>query len=217
MQISARAPLLASLIFAAALAMPAAPSRAVEDQPFLSVAAAAPMLAWPAPDMTRAEAASIFPTLFDCTGEIMHRSYQGALQSPLAFWFGVTADGVVHGAVTKIGAPLDLPPHMITGRLKPEIATDGRFVGGRLTLYWPNTNGGAPVQVALMRETFVRVGVPVNGVRKIRRRTSEHTYAAGTMHIDQMAFADHVGRFRVSFLSATCFPPKGLAALAMAQ
>lgn len=147
-----------------------------------------------------------FVSVFDCSGSIMHQSYQGAIDSPLRFWFGVRPDNRIAGHVTDVGAPLDLPGHAISGHLAARHDARGNFVGGRMTIDWPFANAGRPVQAALMRETFIRVGHKANGISKVVRRASHHTYIAGTLWFDPLSHPSLTSFYRVSFISATCIP-----------
>ena len=147
-----------------------------------------------------------FVSVFDCSGSIMHQSYKGAIDSPLKFWFGVAADNRIVGQVTDVGAPLDLPGHAIAGHLAARHDARGNFVGGRMTLDWPFANAGRPIQAALMRETFIRVGHKANGIGKVVRRASHHTYIAGTLWFDPRSHPSLTSFYRVSFISATCIP-----------
>lgn len=147
-----------------------------------------------------------FVALFDCQGSILHQSYKGALESPLELWFGVFADSTVFGIVTTVGAPLDLPEHTITGSLTPHYDNDGRLIGGRMLVRWPYTAGDEPIELTLMRETFIRAGIPVNGVGKILRRTSKHTYIVGSLRFEPESHPHLRSLYRLSFITATCYP-----------
>lgn len=151
-----------------------------------------------------------FVSLFACTGTIMHQSIRDEQKSPLAFWLGVRANNEVAGMITNVGAPLGLPQDMIHGRLDAKHDRAGQFTGGRMLLDWPYANDGQPVELGLMRETFIRVGQRVNGVAKIKRRTSDHTYVAGSVRFDPTSHPS-LNRFnRISFITATCFPDGAL-------
>lgn len=168
-------------------------------------------------ETSRAEAYELFETVFDCTGVIMHQSYEGEVESKLSFWFGVDGDNNVGGEITDVGAPLSLPDQVLSGKLESDFDTNGRFTGGRMKVAWPFANLGRPVELALMRETFIRVGRKVNGVGKIRRRTSNHTYVAGRIYFDPASHPRLKSLYRISFISATCFPEHGLPKLASAH
>ncbi len=146
----------------------------------------------------------------------MHQSFKGALASPLELWFGVSEDNDVAGVITRIGAPLSLPQREIEGRLTANYNLDGRFTSGRMVLDWPYADGARPVEIALMRETFIRSGPLFNGVGKILRRTSKHTYLAGSIRFDPRSHPS-LSRFnRISFISATCYPAADLPSVASA-
>jgi hypothetical protein len=151
-----------------------------------------------------------FVGLFDCQGSVLHQSYKGAQESPLELWFGVRADTTVFGIVTTVGAPLDLPEHTITGSLTPHYDTDGRLIGGRMLLRWPYTAGEEPIVMSIMRDTFIRAGIPVNGVGKILRRTSKHTYIVGSMYFEPQSHPNLRSLYRLSFITATCYPKTDL-------
>jgi hypothetical protein len=136
----------------------------------------------------------------------MHQSYKGAVDSPLAFWFGVGFDNKIDGYVTQVGAPLDLPAHAITGHLAPKHDSRGKFIGGSMTVDWPFAIDDRPVEAALMRETFIRVGQNINGIGNIRREASNHVYIAGSLWFDPESHSSLSSFYRVSFISATCAP-----------
>jgi len=119
--------------------------------------------------------------------------------------------------VTKVGTPLDLPQQEITGRLSPHYDHDGRFTGGRLLVNWPYANAGQPVELAMMRETFIRSGPRINGVGKILHRTTKHTYLAGSLSFDPASHASLSSFYRVSFIAATCYPAHDLPELTSAE
>lgn len=147
-----------------------------------------------------------FVSVFECVGSIMHQRHKGALDSSLTFWFGVRADNGIAGLVTNVGAPLNLPARVITGQLAPKHDVEGKFVGGHMTVDWPYASPDRPVQAALMRETFIRVGAKANGISKVVRRTSNHTYMAGSLKFDPGSHPALTSFHRVSFISATCTP-----------
>ncbi len=155
-----------------------------------------------------------FVSLFACAGTIMHQSFQGQQESPLAFWFGVRSNNEVTGMVTNVGAPLNLPQDLIHGRFAAQHNQAGQFTGGRMVLDWPYANRGRPVELGLMRETFVRVGRRVNGIAKVRRRTTSHTYVAGSLWFDSDSHPSLNNFYRISFISATCMPEGALPPLA---
>ena len=157
-----------------------------------------------------------FVSLFACTGTIMHQSFQGEQESPLSFWFGVRANNDVAGVVTNVGAPLSLPQEMIEGRFAAQHNQAGQFTGGRMVLDWPYANDGRPVELGLMRETYIRVGERVNGIAKIRRRTSNHTYVAGSVWFDPTSHPSLNNFYRISFITATCMPEGALPSVASA-
>lgn len=70
----------------------------------------------------------------------------------------------------------------------------------------PYAQDEVPVELALTRETFVRVGPRVNGVSKIKRRLSNHTYVAGRLRFDPKSRPPLRSLHRISFIAATCFP-----------
>lgn len=158
------------------------------------------------PEYTRADALARFKSVFDCDGSILHQNFKGAFESPLAFWFGVGDDGRINGAITKIGAPLDLPRMSLSGELFPHYNHDGAFTGGQMLLDWPFADANRPVELALVRETFIRSGYRVNGVGKIIHRTSKHTYLAGRLWFDPASHPTLASFYRISFVSATCYP-----------
>ena len=172
---------------------------------------------WRRPGSSRNSALAEYASVFDCTGQIMHQRLKGALESPLRFWFGVRDDDRVGGVVTKIGTPLDLPQQELTGTLAPHYDHDGRFTGGRLLVNWPYANGSQPVELAMMRETFIRSGPRINGVGKILHRTTKHTYLAGSLSFDPASHASLSSFYRVSFIAATCYPAYDLPALTRAD
>jgi hypothetical protein len=147
-----------------------------------------------------------YESRFDCDGSIMHQSFKGALESPLHFWFGVRDNGLIDGVVTDVGLPLDLPEKEISGKLSAEYTDDGVFTGGRMVINWPYADASRPVELALMREVFIRSGYHVNGVGKILRRTSKHTYLAGSVWFDPKSYPTLASFYRVSFIAATCYP-----------
>ena len=147
--------------------------------------------------------------MFDCTGVIMHQSYRGEVESKLSFWFGVDSEDNVGGEITEVGAPLSLPDQALSGKFEGNFDGKGRFTGGRMKVAWPYANLGRPVELALMRETFIRVGHKVNGVGKVLRRTSNHTYVAGRLYFDPVSYPTLKSLYRISFISATCFPGNG--------
>jgi len=172
---------------------------------------------WRRPMRSRDSALAEYASVFDCTGQILHQSFKGALESPLRFWFGVRDDDRIGGMVTKVGTPLDLPQQEITGRLSPHYDHDGRFTGGRLLVNWPYANAGQPVELAMMRETFIRSGPRINGVGKILHRTTKHTYLAGSLSFDPASHASLSSFYRVSFIAATCYPAHDLPELTSAE
>ena len=147
-----------------------------------------------------------FASGFACNGTIMHQSHKGAQESPLSFWLGVQPNNDVAGMVTNIGAPLDLPQEMIRGRFLPRHDQAGKFTGGQMVLDWPYASRGHPVELGLMRETFIRVGPRVNGIARTRRQTTSHTYAAGRLSFDPASHPSLHNFHRISFISATCVP-----------
>jgi hypothetical protein len=165
----------------------------------------------------REHARAEFASVFDCVGEIRHQSYHGGLESPLEFWFGVRGDGRVDGFVTEIGAPLDLPRRALSGKLSPHFNHDGVFTGGEMVVNWPFADARRPVELALMREVFIRSGYHVNGVGKILRRTSKHTYIAGSLWFDPKSHPTLSTFYRVSFIAATCYPETDLPTTALAN
>lgn len=182
-------------------------SRSTADS-IWSMAPAAQALA---PGMVSRDAAStMFDNVFDCEGTILHQSYKGELASPLVFWFGIREDQSVSGVVTRVGAPLGLPGEALSGRMRARHDSRGKFTGGILTLDWPYASTARPLELGLMRETFIRVGPRYNGVGRVIRRTSNHTYAAGSLKFDPASHPALKSFHRVSFVSATCFPENGL-------
>jgi len=157
-----------------------------------------------------------FVSLFACTGTIMHQSFRGKQESPLAFWFGVRPNNDVTGMVTNVGAPLGLPQDLIHGRFAAQHNQAGQFTGGRMVLDWPFANHSRPVELGLMRETYIRVGARVNGIAKIKRRTSNHTYVAGSVWFDPTSHPSLNNFSRISFISATCMPDGALPPMASA-
>ena len=166
------------------------------------------------PTISRARAGEMYETVFDCTGVIMHQSYRGEVESKLSFWFGVDSEDNVGGEITEVGAPLSLPDRALSGKFEGSFDGKGRFTGGRMKVTWPYANLGRPVELALMRETFIRVGHKVNGVGKVLRRTSNHTYVAGRLYFDPVSYPTLKSLYRISFISATCFPESGLPEMA---
>lgn len=164
--------------------------------------------------ISRANASAVFHTVFDCEGSLLHQSVDGEIETPLSFWLGVRENHDVAGMVTKTGFPLELPAHSITGELTANHDFRDEFIGGKLSLIWPFSQDGERVELAVMRETFVRVGPRVNGVSKIIRRTSNHTYVAGRMRFDPKSHPALASMRRISFVAATCFPTPGLPAVA---
>ena len=102
----------------------------------------------------------------------------------------------------------------VVGRHDGINGRDSRFTGGRMKVAWPYANLGRPVELALMRETFIRVGHKVNGVGKVLRRTNNHTYVAGRLYFDPVSYPTLKSLYRISFISATCFPENGLPEMA---
>lgn len=162
--------------------------------------------------ISRATAASIFATVFDCEGSFLHQSVDGKIASSVSFWFGVHENYEVAGMITKTGSPLELPARSITGDLTANHDFRNEFIGGKLKLNWPYSQNEEQVELALMRETFIRVGPRVNGVSKIKRRTSNHTYVAGRMWFDPKSHPALASLRRVSFITATCVPNPDLPA-----
>ncbi len=162
------------------------------------------------------DATTDFVSTFACDGTIMHQSFQGAQESPLSFWFGVRPNNDVAGMVTFVGAPLNLPQDLIFGRFAAQHNQAGQFTGGRMVLDWPYANNGRPVELGLMRETFIRVGPRINGVAKTRRQTSSHTYVAGSLWFDPDSHPSLNNFYRISFISATCIPEGDLPPIASA-
>lgn len=156
--------------------------------------------------VSRETATAVFDTVFDCEGVILHPSVDGENQSSLSFWFGIRDGGEVAGNITKFGSPLALPAQSISGEFSGRYDFRKEFIGGKLSLSWPYSRGAELVELALMRETFVLVGRKVNGISKIRRRTSHHTYTAGTIRFDPTIKSFH----RTSFITATCLPTPDL-------
>jgi len=157
-----------------------------------------------------------FVSLFACTGTIMHQSFRGEQESSLAFWFGVRSNDEVAGMVTNVGAPLSLPQDLIRGRFAAQHNQEGQFTGGRMMLDWPYANNGHPVELGLMRETFIRVGPRVNGVARTKRHTSNHTYVAGSLWFETTSHPRLNNFHRISFITATCVPEGALPAIASA-
>lgn len=156
--------------------------------------------------VSRETAAADFDTVFDCEGVILHPSVNGETESSLTFWFGIRDGAEVDGHVTEIGSPLALPAQSISGEFNGKYDFRNEFTGGNLNLDWPYSHGAKPVELALMRETFVLVGPKFNGVSKIRRRTSNHTFVAGTIRFESATNS----RQRMSFITATCMPKPAL-------
>ena len=147
-----------------------------------------------------------FSSVFACEGTIMHQSYQGAQESSLSFWLGVRPNNDVAGMVTNVGAPLNLPQDLIHGRFAPRHNQAGKFTGGRMVLDWPYANNRRPVELGLMRETFIRVGPRINGIARTRRETTSHTYVAGSLSFDPASHPSLNNFYRISFITATCMP-----------
>ena len=166
---------------------------------------------------SREYALAEFRSVFDCVGAIRHQSFRGGLESPLAFWFGVRDDGRIDGVVTDVGTPLELPRKTISGELSAHFNHDGAFTGGRMVVDWPFADARRPVELALIREVFIRSGYQVNGVGKILRRTSKHTYLAGSVWFDPKSHPALASFFRISFIAATCYPDKDLPVTAHAE
>jgi len=68
------------------------------------------MAATPSRDAGLDGAAAYFSTEFDCEGSILHQLQDGALESPMNFWFKVDRNNTVEGWVGRVAPPLDLPP-----------------------------------------------------------------------------------------------------------
>lgn len=143
---------------------------------------------------------------FDCDGTILHQSINSKTESPLQFDFDVRSDGVVRGTVTNIGPPLSLPSGRLAGRFSPRFDTDNRLVGGHMVVTWPHAKSDPLVAFRVMRETFIRAGQSIDGVGKVIRRTSAHTYLSAQITFDANSHAALTGFKRAAFVNATCTP-----------
>lgn len=146
-----------------------------------------------------------FARAFTCTGTIVHQSFEGALDSPLAFWLGIRDDNSIHGMITHVGDPLDFPSEKLAGHFEPKHDDEGQLLGGRAILAWPRADGDT-VELDLVRETDIRVGRKGNGVANIGHQTTGHTYAARVIRFDTAGQPKPRTVDRVSLIRATCTP-----------
>jgi hypothetical protein len=166
------------------------------------------MAATPSRDAGLEGAAAYFSTEFDCEGSILHQLQDGALESPMNFWFKVDRNNVVEGWVGRVAAPLDLPPHRLAGTFSPRHDDNGTLIGGTLNIKWPYVRDGDHVALSIMRETFIHIGPPVNGVGQIKLRASKTMYLAGKLRFDTDSLPNLNGLRRAAFISARCAPRK---------
>ncbi len=158
------------------------------------------------PKAVRPPSTPRFDARYECAGTILHQLRDGELESPVTFRFEVDKDNRVTGEVDRVGRPLDLPARQFQGQLRGRHDAKGAMVGGRLKIEWPYTVRGAGVQLSIMRETFIRVGRRINGVAKIKLRTSKHIYVAGNIRFDPASHPSLDGLVRTAFVQATCEP-----------
>jgi hypothetical protein len=123
---------------------------------------------------------------------------QGATETPIAFWFGTDVDDRVYGQVLAVDRPLALSGGHLTGLFDRRHDQDGALIGGELRLRWPEGTDGRSVRLSVMKETFVRVGPPRNGVAKVKLGASEHLYLAGPIDLG--------AGLRSAVINATCAP-----------
>lgn len=166
------------------------------------------MAATPSRDAGLDGAAAYFSTEFDCQGSILHQLQDGALESPMNFWFKVDRDNVVEGWVGRVAAPLDLPPHRLAGNFSPHHDDNGTLIGGTLNIKWPYVRNGDHVALSIMRETFIHIGPPVNGMGQIKMRAGKTLYLAGKLRFDTNSLPNLSGLRRAAFISARCAPRK---------
>ena len=162
-----------------------------------------------APKAVRPPSTPRFEARYECAGTILHQLRDGELESPVTFRFEVDKDNRVTGAVDRVGPPLDLPARQFQGRLRARHDAKGAMVGGQLKIEWPYTLRGTGVQLRIMRETFIRVGPRINGIAKIKLRTSKHLYVAGNIRFDPTSHPSLDGLVRTAFVQATCEPDAG--------
>ncbi len=161
------------------------------------------------PKIVRPPSTPRFDASYECTGTILHQLRDGALESTVTFRFEVDEDNRVTGVVDRVGQPLDLPARNFQGQLRGRHDAKGAMVGGRLKIEWPYTLRGTGVWLSIMRETFIRVGPRINGIAKIKLRTSKHLYVAGNLRFDPTSHPSLDGLVRTAFVQATCEPEAG--------
>lgn len=164
------------------------------------------MAAMPSRDAALEGAAAYFSTEFDCEGSILHQLQDGALESPMNFWFKVDRNNAVEGWVGRVAPPLDLPPHRLAGSFSPLHDDKGMLIGGTLNIKWPYVLDGDHVALSIMRETFIHIGPPVNGMGQIKLRAGKTLYLAGKLRFDTESVPNLNGLGRVAFISARCAP-----------
>ncbi len=162
--------------------------------------------AMPSRDAGLEGAAAYLSTEFDCEGSILHQLQDGALESRMSFWFKVDRNNAVEGWVGRVAPPLDLPPHKLAGRFSPRHDDEGTLIGGTLHIKWPYVLDGDDVALSIMRETFIHIGPPVNGIGKIKLRAGKTMYLAGKLRFDTDSVPNLNGLGRVAFISARCAP-----------
>ncbi len=164
------------------------------------------MAAMPSRDAGLERAAAYLSTEFDCEGSILHQLQDGALESPMNFWFKVDRNNAIKGWVGRVAPPLDLPPHDLVGRFNPRHDEEGTLIGGTLNIKLPYVLGGEDVALSIMRETFIHIGPPVNGIGKIKLRAGKSMYLAGKLRFDTDSLPNLNGLRRAAFISARCAP-----------
>ncbi len=164
------------------------------------------MAAMPSRDAGLEGAAAYLSTEFDCEGSILHQLQDGALESPMNFWFKVDRNNAVEGWVGRVAPPLDLPPHRLAGSFSPLHDDEGTLIGGTLNIKWPYVLDGGDVALSIMRETFIHVGPPVNGMGRIKLRAGKTMYLAGKLRFDTDSLPNLNGLGRAAFISAHCAP-----------
>ena len=133
---------------------------------------------------------------YRCDGAVLHPLRQGAIETPLAFWFGTDRKDRVYGQVVPVARPLALSGGDLRGLFDMRRDQDGALIGGELRLRWPEGADGQSVRLSVMKETFVRVGPRKNGVGKVKMRAGDHLYLAGRIDLGP--------GLRSAVLNATC-------------
>jgi hypothetical protein len=71
---------------------------------------------------------------------------------------------------------------------------------------WPYVLDGDHVALSIMRETFIHIGPPVNGMGQIKLRAGKTLYLAGKLRFDTDSLPNLNGLRRAAFISARCAP-----------